>query len=103
MPVALTLHNALYQGSLLETLSDRSWAKIGRILKLPNVRFYCELEGDFNMLHAVAQYIRHHQNGIGICGVSHTYAAQIAIEIPLFKGLEVLGHPNPMLEEKRPK
>ena len=32
----------------------------------------------------------------------HVYAEQIGIEIPLFKGVTVLGHPNPMLELDRP-
>ena len=27
----------------------------------------------------------------------------MGLEIPLFKGIPVGGHPNPMLEEKRPK
>ena len=105
----MTLHNALYQGSLLETLSSYSWEKIERALKLPNARFYCDYEGDFNMLYAVTQYIRHHQNGAmgptgcAITGVSHQYGAQIGAEIPLFKGIAVGGHPNPMMETSRPK
>ena len=65
---------------------------------MPDVRKYAEYEGDFNMLYAVVEYIRHHQRGEGITGVSHMYAAQIGVEVPLFKGIEVSGHPNPMLE-----
>ena len=102
LPVALTLHNALYQGSLLETLDDHSWAKIESILKLPNARFYTEFEGDFNMLHGVVSYMKRHQRGEGVVGVSHEYGAQVALEIPLFKGVFVGGHPNPMLETRRP-
>jgi hypothetical protein len=55
IPVALTLHNALYQGSLLQTLPDSSWDKISAILRLPDVRSAAELEGDFNMLHALVR------------------------------------------------
>ena len=103
IPVAVTLHNALYQGSMLETLGPLEWRKIEALLRLPAARFYCDIEGDFNMLHAICDYVRHHQNGRGITGVSHRYAEQLGIEIPLLKGLEVLGHPNPMLETSRPK
>lgn len=91
------------QGSLLQTLSVEAWEKIGTILRMPDVRMYTELEGDFNMLHAIVQYMRHHQQGRGITGVSHMYGAEIGKEIALFKGIDVLGHPNPMLESARPK
>ena len=40
--------------------------------------------------------------GPAITGVSHEYGKQVGQEIPLFKGVAVGGHPNPMLEEKRP-
>ena len=56
MPVALTLHNALYQGSLMETLDAASWAKIEQALQLPCARALTEYEGDFNMLHSVVGY-----------------------------------------------
>ena len=102
IPVALTLHNALYQGSLMETLDGQSWRDIELGLLLPNTQYYTEFEGDFNMLHSVVKYIRHHQRGVGITGVSHEYGKQVGVEVPLFKGMSVLGHPNPMLEEKRP-
>ena len=102
VPVALTLHNALYQGSLLQTLDERTWQKIERILHLPNVRRYTEFEGDFNMLFAVVEYMRRYQNGEGIRAVSHEYAKGLGIEVALLKGSPVVGHPNPMLEHSRP-
>lgn len=79
--MALTLHNALYQGSLMETLDASSWEKIEQALQLPCARALTEYEGDFNMLHSVVHYIRHHQRGEGIVGVSHQYGAQVAASI----------------------
>ena len=45
IPVALTLHNALYQGSLAETLQASEWRDIEMALMLPNSRHYIEFEG----------------------------------------------------------
>ena len=33
------------------------------------------------MLSAIASYIRHHQQGVGITGVSNEYAKQIGVEV----------------------
>lgn len=102
IPTCLTLHNALYQGSLMETLDAGTWSAIEKSLQLPHVRRYADFDGDFNMLHAVVEFMRHHQKGEGITGVSNRYGREIATEIPLFKGIFVGGHPNPMLEKARP-
>ena len=114
---------SLYQGSLMETLDDRSWEKVENLLQLRGARGFTQFEGDckpplyswgpvpprladrsasrlplltrlpflrphagaVNMLHATVSYIRHHQRGAGIVGVSHQYGAQVGAEIALFR------------------
>ena len=100
--VVLTVHNALYQGSMLQTLSDSEWRRIAAVTGLPHVRQIVEVEGDFNMLQAVLQYIQQFQGGVGVSTVSKGYAAQMPTAFPLFRRVRVTGHPNPMPESRRP-
>ena len=50
------------------------------------------------MLQAGVRYLRDHQDGVGISAVSTQYAKQLMLNDPLFDGLTILGHPNPVGE-----
>ena len=71
MPTALTLHNALYQGSLLSVLAESEWDAAARALQLPSLRLLAEAEGDLNMLRCAVNYIHSRQAGVGIAAVSN--------------------------------
>ena len=71
VPTAVTLHNALYQGSLLGVLSESEWSAVAAALQLPNVRSIAGFEGDLNLLRAAISHVHSEQKGIGITAVSH--------------------------------
>ena len=85
IPTAVTLHNAQYQGALLSTLTDNEWELITKTLGLVAAQQTCGLEGDFNMLNAVVQYVRRRQAGEGITAVSHCYAEHLERAEPLLR------------------
>ena len=102
VPVALTLHNALYQGGMLSVLSADEWAAVAKTLQLRCVRRHADAEGDFNMLQAAVSYMREHQAGVGVTAVSNQYAANLRLTMPLLRDIPVEGHPNPNLDTDRP-
>jgi glycogen synthase len=96
IPTAVTLHNAQYQGALLSTLTDNDWELLTKTLGLVAARETCELEGDFNMLHAVVQYVSRWQGGAGITAVSNKYAAHLERAEQLLR-CACVHHPRPVL------
>ena len=126
-PMALTLHNAEYQGSYEFPGNDKAeLERVRSIFNIPEDIFgeYIETSGSFNMLHAGVQYICMHQGGVGISAVSGHYAERALQKYDIFWRLPkvlartrltgpariaqgswpnaIMHLPNPMLESERP-
>ncbi|KAJ3124816.1 Cell wall alpha-1,3-glucan synthase ags1 [Nowakowskiella sp. JEL0407] len=100
IPVALSLHNAEFQG--LWSVDEK--AERDQICKMFNVpksvlKKYVQYGGVFNLLHAGVSYIRIHQHGEGVAGVSSRYGIRSYARYPILWGLRhvaALPNPNPL-------
>ena len=54
------------------------------------------------MLHAIVEYIRWFQDGIGVTAVSNQYADQLPTAVHFLRRVPIHGHPNPIVEADRP-
>ncbi|KAI5785864.1 alpha-1,3-glucan synthase [Geopyxis carbonaria] len=97
IPVALSLHNAEFQGLWpMRTPLERD--EVCRVFNLdPAVMArYVQFGDVYNLLHAAVSYLRIHQNGFGAVGVSKKYGARAYARYPIFWGLKGVGSlPNP--------
>lgn len=74
LPVCLSLHNAEFQGlwPLRTTEEAREVFKAFNLSEEVCVK-YVQYGNVFNLLHAAARFISHHQDSIGVAGVSDKY------------------------------
>lgn len=99
IPVALSLHNAEFQGAWpLRTAED--FAEISALFGLDKrtIRKYVQYGELFNPLHAAVSYIRIHQKGFGVVGVSDKYGPRAYSRYPVFwslPGVGSLSNPDP--------
>ncbi|KAI8589864.1 glycoside hydrolase family 13 and glycosyltransferase family 5 protein [Geranomyces variabilis] len=99
IPVVLVLHNAEFQGlwPMRNGKEDHQVCSAFDISKHV-ARQYIKYGTTFNMLHAAASYIRLHQRGVGVVGVSDRYGGRSWARYPVLWGLPVvhgLANPNP--------
>ncbi|CAB90796.2 cell wall alpha-1,3-glucan synthase Mok11 [Schizosaccharomyces pombe] len=97
IPVALSLHNAEFQGlwPLRNSSEKEEVCSVFNISKSVCSK-YVQFGNVFNLLHAGASYIRIHQKGYGVVGVSSKYGKRSWARYPIFWGLRKIGKlPNP--------
>ncbi|KAK1758077.1 alpha-1,3-glucan synthase [Echria macrotheca] len=97
IPVALSLHNAEFQG-LWPMRNPEESKEVCEVFNLnPEiVKEYIQFGSVFNLLHAGASYLRVHQKGFGAVGVSKKYGDRSYARYPIFWGLSKIGQlPNP--------
>ena len=111
IPVALSLHNAEFQG-LWPMRNKKEREEVCSVYNLPRgvVAQYVQYGEVFNLLHAGASLLRIHQEGFGAVGVSKKYGKRSHARYPIFWGLKKCGAlPNPdpsdtaMWDRKLPK
>ncbi|TDZ36175.1 Cell wall alpha-1,3-glucan synthase ags1 [Colletotrichum spinosum] len=97
IPVALSLHNAEFQGLWpMRTPEESKEVCKAYNLDIETVKKYVQYGSVFNLLHAGASYLRVHQNGFGAVGVSKKYGDRSFARYPIFWGLSKIGQlPNP--------
>ncbi|KAL0934139.1 alpha-glucan synthase [Colletotrichum truncatum] len=97
IPVALSLHNAEFQGLWpMRTPEESKEVCKAYNLDIEIVKKYVQYGSVFNLLHAAASYLRVHQNGFGAVGVSKKYGDRSFARYPIFWGLSKVGQlPNP--------
>ncbi|GKT68656.1 alpha-glucan synthase [Colletotrichum tofieldiae] len=97
IPVALSLHNAEFQGLWpMRTPEESKEVCKAYNLDTRTVKKYVQYGSVFNLLHAGASYLRAHQNGFGAVGVSRKYGDRSFARYPIFWGLSKVGQlPNP--------
>ncbi|KAK1579891.1 alpha-1,3-glucan synthase [Colletotrichum navitas] len=98
IPVALSLHNAEFQGLWpMRTPEESKEVCKAYNLSIEVVKKYVQYgSAVFNLLHAGASYLRVHQNGFGAVGVSRKYGDRSFARYPIFWGLSKVGQlPNP--------
>ncbi|KAF6820108.1 alpha-glucan synthase [Colletotrichum plurivorum] len=97
IPVALSLHNAEFQGLWpMRTPEESKEVCKAYNLDIEVVKKYVQYGSVFNLLHAGASYLRVHQNGFGAVGVSKKYGDRSFARYPIFWGLSKIGQlPNP--------
>ncbi|EPX70779.1 alpha-1,3-glucan synthase Mok11 [Schizosaccharomyces octosporus yFS286] len=102
VPVALSLHNAEFQG-LWPLRSPEEVEEVCSVFNIPLdvCSKYVQFGNVFNLLHAGASYIRIHQKGYGVVGVSKKYGKRSWARYPIFWGLQKIGKlPNPDPSDK---
>ncbi|WBW73643.1 cell wall alpha-1,3-glucan synthase Mok11 [Schizosaccharomyces osmophilus] len=102
VPVALSLHNAEFQG-LWPLRSSEEVEEVCSVFNIPLdvCSKYVQFGNVFNLLHAGASYIRVHQKGFGVVGVSKKYGKRSWARYPIFWGLRKIGKlPNPDPSDK---
>ncbi|KAI8241993.1 Cell wall alpha-1,3-glucan synthase mok13 [Colletotrichum sp. SAR 10_99] len=97
IPVAVSLHNAEFQGLWpMRTPEESKEVSKAYNLDLEIIKKYVQYGSVFNLLHASASYLRIHQNGFGAVGVSKKYGDRSFARYPIFWGLSKIGQlPNP--------
>ncbi|KAG8163888.1 hypothetical protein KVR01_005806 [Diaporthe batatas] len=93
----LSLHNAEYQG-LWPIRTPEEEAEISAVFDVDTrtMKRYVQFGTVFNILHAAANYIRIHQKGVGVVGVSEKYSQTCLVRYPVLWGLGRVGSlPNP--------
>lgn len=97
IPVAVSLHNAEFQG--LWPL--RTSAELECVCSIFNIEKdictkYVQFGHVFNLLHSIISYVRKHQGGYGVVAVSDKYSKQTLSRYPIFWSLvHISGLPNP--------
>ena len=75
VPCAVSLHNAEYQGLWpLRTAGEQAEVCAAFNIDVTTMKRYVQFGTVFNLLHAAASYIRIHQQGVGVVGVSDKYS-----------------------------
>ncbi|CED84111.1 alpha--glucan synthase [Phaffia rhodozyma] len=98
-PVCLSLHNAEFQG-LWPLRSKDEMNEVCAAFNLPKevTTKYIQYGNTFNLLHAGASFIAHHQNSIGVAGVSDKYGKRSWARYPalwILKHIDSLPNPDP--------
>ncbi|EEB07807.1 alpha-1,4-glucan synthase Ags1 [Schizosaccharomyces japonicus yFS275] len=97
IPCALSLHNAEFQG-LWPLRTPEEKEEVCAVYNIPQrvCSKYVQFGNVFNLLHAAVSYIRIHQKGFGVVGVSNKYGKRSWARYPIFWGLKKIGKlPNP--------
>lgn len=97
VPVALSLHNAEFQG-LWPLRRAEEKTEVCSLFHIPEdvCSRYVQFGNVFNLLHAGVSYLRIHQQGFGAVGVSDKYGARSLARYPIFWSLKEIGKlPNP--------
>ena len=97
MPCALSLHNAEFQGLWpLRTPEERDEVCAVYNISPRLCQKYVQFGNVFNLLHAAVSFLRIHQKGFGVVGVSTKYGKRSWARYPIFWGLKKIGNlPNP--------
>eukprot|EP00930_Biecheleria_cincta_P087768 TRINITY_DN7699_c0_g1_i6.p1 TRINITY_DN7699_c0_g1~~TRINITY_DN7699_c0_g1_i6.p1 ORF type:complete len:1022 (-),score=122.62 TRINITY_DN7699_c0_g1_i6:346-3231(-) len=104
LPVIGILHNAEYQGVIGQQLLKLHFKKLGEIFNVAADRLEKDIcvDGQFNMLKPLVQYVLRHQRGYGIAAVSKNYALEAQQKHNVLWPLpEVRGIENCMIESER--
>ncbi|EKG13472.1 Glycosyl transferase family 1 [Macrophomina phaseolina MS6] len=99
VPVALSLHNAEFQGSWpLKTPEECNELAALFDISPRTMREYVRFGDIFNPLHAAVRYVQRHQRGFGVVAVSAKYAWRAHARYPVFWSLPSVGslsNPDP--------
>jgi len=108
IPVCLTLYHAKFRG-LWSLQSKENLKEVCSAFNMSkeHCRKYVQFGNEFNLHHAAASYIRLHQKGVGVIGVSDKYGKRSWTRYPALwplKHVDSLPNPDPSviktLEEK---
>lgn len=97
IPVALSLHNAEFQG-LWPLRKPEERKEVCALFNISEelCQKYVQFGNVFNLLHAGVSFLRVHQSGFGAVGVSDKYGARSLARYPIFWSLKEIGKlPNP--------
>lgn len=99
LPVCLSLHNAEFQG-LWPLRTKEEADEVCRAFNLSKdiCTKYVQFGNVFNLLHAAASFISHHQKSIGVAGVSDKYGKRSWARYPALwtlKTIDSLPNPDP--------
>ncbi|KAI8457791.1 hypothetical protein BY996DRAFT_4577963 [Phakopsora pachyrhizi] len=99
LPVCLSLHNAEFQG-LWPLRTKEESEEVCRAFNLPKeiCTKYVQFGNVFNLLHAAASFISHHQKSVGVAGVSDKYGKRSWARYPALwtlKTIDSLPNPDP--------
>ncbi|PLW49252.1 hypothetical protein PCASD_02635 [Puccinia coronata f. sp. avenae] len=99
LPVCLSLHNAEFQG-LWPLRTKEEADEVCRAFNLSKdiCTRYVQFGNVFNLLHAAASFISHHQKSVGVAGVSDKYGKRSWARYPALwtlKTIDSLPNPDP--------
>ncbi|CAB40008.1 spore wall alpha-1,4-glucan synthase, meiotic Mok14 [Schizosaccharomyces pombe] len=97
IPCAISLHNAEFQGlwPLQSSIDEREVCGLFNVSKTI-CREYIQFGNAFNLMHCGVSYVRRHQSGYGVVGVSNKYGQRSWVRYPVFWSLKKIGQlPNP--------
>ncbi|KAG0152207.1 hypothetical protein CROQUDRAFT_85940 [Cronartium quercuum f. sp. fusiforme G11] len=99
LPVCLSLHNAEFQG-LWPLRTKEETDEVCRAFNLSKdiCTKYVQFGNVFNLLHAAASFISHHQRSVGVAGVSDKYGKRSWARYPALwtlKTIDSLPNPDP--------
>ncbi|KAJ3350440.1 Cell wall alpha-1,3-glucan synthase ags1 [Entophlyctis luteolus] len=101
IPCAMSLHNAEFQGMWpCRNAEERESLASALNLSLEVLNKYLIMGTTANFVHAAAMYMKRHQKGYGVIGVSDSYASRVYKRYPalwvLQKGVGGINNPNPL-------
>lgn len=99
LPVCLSLHNAEFQG-LWPLRTKDEMKEVCAAFNIPKevCSKYVQFGNTFNLLHAAASFISHHQKSVGVAGVSDKYGKRSWARYPALwtlKTIDSLPNPDP--------
>ena len=99
MPVCLSLHNAEFQG-LWPLRTKDEMKEVCAAFNVPKdiCSKYVQFGNTFNLLHAAASFISHHQKSVGVAGVSDKYGKRSWARYPALwtlRNIDSLPNPDP--------
>lgn len=99
MPVCLSLHNAEFQGLWpLRTKDEMKEVCAAFNISKEVCSKYVQFGNTFNLLHAAASFISHHQKSVGVAGVSDKYGKRSWARYPALwtlRNIDSLPNPDP--------
>ena len=99
MPTCLSLHNAEFQG-LWPLRTKDEMKEVCAAFNIPKevCSKYVQFGNTFNLLHASASFISHHQKSVGVAGVSDKYGKRSWARYPALwtlRNIDSLPNPDP--------
>ncbi|WWD19870.1 hypothetical protein CI109_104338 [Kwoniella shandongensis] len=99
IPVCLSLHNAEFQGLWpLRTKDEMKEVCAAFNISKDICSKYVQFGNTFNLLHAAASFISHHQKSVGVAGVSDKYGKRSWARYPALwtlRNIDSLPNPDP--------